>query len=865
MRGLIEAGGLFMRVAIVAAAVCLSIVGLAAGADAQASIRKTTHIPAQRLDRALQELAHQRGLVMVYRSEVVADRETSGASGELTSDEALTQLLGGTDLTYRYLDETTVTIVSASGASVGLNPATADSHSASNSAMAPKEDSRNTLERFRLAQVAQEFSGSPVTSGAGAEARQGLVIEEIVVTAQKREERLQDVPVPVTAISADALIGQNQLRLRDYYASVPGLSINSNNLGDSNLSIRGVTTGGLTNPTVGITVDDVPFGSTTALGSRTAAPDVDPSDLDRIEVLRGPQGTLYGASSLGGLLKFVTLEPSTDRFSGRIEGTVSGVQNGNDAGYGVRGAVNVPLGDTFAVRASAFVRRDPGYIDDPALPAQGVNRADVTGGRLSALWKASDSWSVKLSALLQDTSAHGAPYVSYEPQLGDLQQNLLGGTGGYNHQIRSFAATVKGRFAGIDFISISGYSIDKYHGTNDLTGYYGGLSDALYQVAGTPQFQYAQTKKFTQEFRFSGTVFEQLDWLAGLFYTHEDTPTVDRYFAVDSQTLATAGPLFDDSYPTTYSEHAAFADLTYRITEKFDVQVGGRASENRQRYEETYSGPVFDPPAVNPPEHTKDHSVTYLLTPRYRFSPDLMVYVRVASGYRPGGPNPTCVLYPVPCQYAPDKTRNYELGVKGQTQDHRLTFDASAYYIDWRDIQLQVAQADTGFTYFTNASKAKSQGIELSSQARPVKGLTLSGWVAFNDAKLVNDLPKGSPVVGASGDRLPFSTRFSGNLSLQQEWTLSDRLSLYAGASVTYTGYRQDMFEPTGVARFDLPGYAQTDLRTGVNLDDWTINLFLNNLADRRGLLSTGQIGFTTWVANYIQPRTGGVSVSKRF
>jgi len=843
-----------MRVAIVAAAICLSIIGLAAGATAHASIRKTTHIPAQRLDRALQELAHERGLVIVYRSEVVADRNTSGASGDLTSDAALTQLLDGTDLTYRYVDETTVTIVPGSGSSAGLNPAPA-----------PKEDSRTTLERFRLAQVARGASGSLAPSGPEAEAGQGLVVEEVVVTAQKRAERLQDVPVPVTALSADTLIGQNQLRLRDYYASVPGLSINSNNLGDANLSIRGVTTGGLTNPTVGITVDEVPFGSTTALGSRTAAPDIDPSDLDRIEVLRGPQGTLYGASSLGGLLKFVTVEPSTDRFSGRIEGTVSGVQNGDDAGYGVRGAINIPLGDALAVRASAFVRRDPGYIDDPALHTRDVNRADVTGGRLSALWKASGSWSLKLSALFQDTSAHGAPYVSYQPPLGDLQQNLLGGTGGFNHQIRSFAATVKGRFGGIDFISISGYSIDKYHGSNDLTGYYGGLSDAFYQVEGASQFQNAQTKKFTQEFRFSGTVLEHLDWLAGLFYTHEDTPTLDRYFAVDPPTLATAGPLFDDSYPTTYSEYAAFADLTYRITEKFDIQLGGRASENRQRYEETYSGPVFDPSAVNPPEHTKDHSVTYLLTPRYRFSPDLMGYVRVASGYRPGGPNPTCVLYPVPCQYAPDKTRNYEVGVKGQTQDHRFSFDTSAYYIEWRDIQLQVAQADTGFTYFTNASKAKSQGLELSSQARPVKGLTLSGWIAFNDAKLVNDLPLGSPVVGVSGDRLPFSTRFSGNFSVQQEWTWSDRLSLYAGASVTYTGYRQDMFEPMGVARFDLPGYAQTDLRTGVNLEDWTVNFFVNNLSDRRGLLSTGQIGFTTWVANYIQPRTAGVSVSKRF
>jgi iron complex outermembrane recepter protein len=852
-----------MRVGLIATVVCLFVVGLAAAADVEAAIRKRTDIPAERLDQALQLLAKERGLAMAYRSDIVGDRQTSGASGNLTREEALTQLLSGTGLIYRFLDESTVTIVPQASP-------TSDGASAkdSNTAVPSSNNTQggnpsHALDPFRLAHLDQGASGAITSSNASGEGLQALPLEEIVVTAQKRAERLQDVPVPVTAISAATLIGQNQLRLRDYYASVPGLSISSNNLGDSNLSIRGVTTGGLTNPTVGITVDDVPFGSTTALGSRTAAPDIDPSDLDRVEVLRGPQGTLYGASSLGGLLKFVTVEPSTDRLSGRIEGDVNGVQNGHDAGFSARAAVNLPLGDALAIRASGFLRRDPGYIDDPALHVQGVNRADVSGGRFSALWRTSDSGSLKLSALFQDTSAHGAPYVSFQPALADLQQNLLGGTGGYNHQIRSFAATVKERFAGIDFISISGYSIDKYHGTNDLTGYYGALSDAIYQVAGTTQFQSAQTKKFTQELRFSGTTRGHLDWLAGLFYTHEDTPTDDRYFAVDTRTLATAGPLFEDAYPTTYSEYAAFADLTYRFTEKLDVQVGGRESENRQRYEETYSGPLFDPPAVNPPEHTKDHSFTYLLTPRYRFSPNLMVYARVASGYRPGGPNPTCVLYPVPCQYAPDKTRNYELGLKAQTQEHRLSFDASVYYIDWRNIQLQVAQADTEFTYFTNASKARSQGLELSSQARPIKGLTISGWVAFNDAKLVNDLPPDSSVIGTAGDRLPFSGRFSGNLSVQQEWSLNDRASVFAGASVTYTDNRQDVFEPAGTLRFDLPGYTQTDLHAGLHLDDWTINVFLNNLTDRRGILSTGQVGFATWVANYIQPRTAGVLVSR--
>src|SRR6202012_4446346 len=176
----------------------------------------------------------------------------------------------------------------------------------------------------------------------------------------------QDVPVPVTAIRADKLISDNQVRLQDYFTSVPGLSYAPNNQ-NQYVTIRGITTGGFSNPTVGVVIDDVPFGASNALGGGQVIPDFDPGDLARVEVLRGPQGTLYGASSMGGLLKFVTVDPSTDGVSGRVEAGVSDVSHGAELGYNVRGSINVPLSDTFAMRASAFTREDPGYVDNPVL------------------------------------------------------------------------------------------------------------------------------------------------------------------------------------------------------------------------------------------------------------------------------------------------------------------------------------------------------------------------------------------------------------------------------------------------------------------------------------------------------------------
>jgi iron complex outermembrane receptor protein len=690
-----------------------------------------------------------------------------------------------------------------------------------------------------------------------------------VVTAQKRTERLQDVPVPVTAINASALVEQNQLRLQDYFASVPGLSLQSGGRGDVVLSIRGLTTASPnsppSNPTVGVTIDDVPFGSTTGLGSRTAVPDLDPSDLQRIEVLRGPQGTLYGAASIGGLLKYVTVEPSTNALSGRVEADVNGVYHGDGPGYGVRAAVNVPVNDTLAIRASGFARRDPGYIDNlptgqPGILQKGVNQVDTTGAHVTALWRPSGNWSLKLSALLQDSSADGGPYVS--PGFGALTQSQIDGTGTYTHDLQAYSATVSGSFAGITLTSLSGYSIDRYHGVNDLDPYFGGaggLADLFFGVIGSTEAQNAETRKFTQEIRLSGSVWEHVDWLVGAFYTDENTPTHDYYYAVDPATPRILNLLYDDPYPTRYAEIAGFTDVTLRLSNHFDVQVGGRESENRQRYEEPNTGPIAGP--VNPPEHTRENAFTYLVTPRYRVSGDLMVYARLASGFRPGGPNPGCIVFNGPCTYEPDKTTNYEVGIKGDALEHTLSFDASAYYINWRHVQLGVATT-LGFDYYENAGGAASRGVEIAVQAKPRSDLTLSGWISLNDATITAGFPSNATAYGNDGDRLPGSSRISGSVAVQKDLVLTDRLTGFLGSSYTYVGNRAGGFGLTPTQpRLIMPGYGYLNLRTGVKLEAWTLNVFVNNVTDQRGELSNSSLAGLI----YIQPLTAGVAVSRTF
>ena len=497
---------------------------------------------------------------------------------------------------------------------------------------------------------------------ADAQNRETRTLEEVIVTAQKRSERLQDVPVPVTALSADSLTTNNQVRLQDYYRRVPGLVYATTSLGEPQISIRGITTGSNVVPTVGVTVDDVPYGSSVVSGVGYLTPDLDPSDLAQVEVLRGPQGTLYGANSIGGLLKYVTADPSTERMSGRVELGANSVHNSNDSGYSFRGALNMPLGETFAARISGFKRRDAGYIDNPSIGAESVNQTDVEGGRVSALWQPSERFSVKLSGLIQKVEGDGSPQVSIVPGLGDLQQIGPRNTGQHNRKYQNYSVIVKAGLGPAELTSVSGYSINRFDDSVSTTA-----------VAAVPSpktiFDFAETEKWSEELRLAGPIGDSFDWLVGGFYTREYVKGTQD---VTSLEAATGDPLqslvFIDT-KSRYKEYAAFGNLTYHFNDRFDVQFGGRHGENDQTYYRIATGPFtssiygIPAPAILPERGVKDDFNTYLVTPRFKVNPDFMVYARFASGYRPGSLNSGLPI--VPISYKADTTLNYELGTKG--------------------------------------------------------------------------------------------------------------------------------------------------------------------------------------------------------
>jgi len=848
----------------------LSICTLSLSAKALAD-PVAVELPPQPMASALREFARQTGIQVAIPAELTDGKISAAVKGKFEPADALNRLLKGSGLIAYPVNGNTYGIRSESIA--GRNQGVS---------VRPIADRDSPTDQPRLAQGSPTSAdpSTPETQGSNAPTRptrETPSLTEIIVTAEKRSERLQEVPVPVTVISGDSLVEINHVRIQDYALTVPGFSASGQNGFYQNLSIRGITTG-TANPTVGIMIDDAPFGSSSIDGGGLFVPDIDPSDLARVEVLRGPQGTLYGASSMGGLVKFVTIDPSTSETSGRLSVGTSSISNGSELGYNARGSVNVPLSETWAVRLSGFTREDPGFIDDPTLHRDGVNKTDAYGGRLSALWRPTDGLSLKLSALYQDVKIGGDNNVEVASGIASYDQVEVPGAGQSDMQVQVYSATVTAKLGAADLTAISGYNVNSSLFSQDYSAIVGGLQP-FSSVSGARLDLDMRNAKFTQEIRLAMPLGQVADWLLGAFYSHEHTRYDQNLYAEDATTGNIAGQWVLFSVPQTYTEYSGFTDFTFHLTERFDVQLGARESEIRQTSSESqigapYANLIGSPnPVLYPAVDSSVNAFTYLLTPRLKLSPDWMAYARLASGYRPGGPN---VTPGVPPQYQPDKTQNYEVGLKGDTWNHKIQFDGSLYYIDWKNIQLTLLDPQNYQGYTANASRAKSQGVELSLNVTPTTGLTIAGWVAWNTAVLKEGFTYSGMLYeayGTAGDRLPFGSRFSGNLSVNEEFRITAQWKGTVGVSESYVGDQVGGFQDAttvGIAppRQHYPSYARTDLRAGLKYDSWRVNLFANNVTNRRAVIPLGGLDASPLPQNYftvIQPRLIGININKTF
>jgi len=860
-----------MRLSVAIAAVFFSMVGLSMADNVRASIRKPTNIPAEALGPALQALAKQRDFQIVYVSEEIETLRTEGAIGEFTAEEALRHLLKGTGLTYEYLDEKTVTIVKAvhSGATTSIPTST-------ELELESRPVARENRKGLRLAQAtgADKSTASSIVAQAGPDEQVRGALAEVVVTAQKREERVSEVPQSITAISGEALRSSDVQSLQDLAAVVPGMTITgSGGAGSNQIILRGITSGSDISPLVAVYVDDVPYGSVTAQSKFTSiAFEMGSFDLQRVEVLRGPQGTLYGASAFGGLVKYVMTPPSLDRIEGKVQLDGSGTDGGG-FNSGVRAAVSVPLiADTLAVRVSAVRNHDAGFIDNVFTGASNVNASTTTAGRLAVLARPADWLTLRATVLGQDIARDGTDRVDFNgasgiPAYGDLQQSSrIAQPFNQTYRLYSLAGDADLGFATLS--ATAGYQTDRSSNVQEAPLYTHSLGGLLashgHPIDDTALVPIPSGNITTGEIRLASKPETTLEWLGGLYYTKED-----NFYTNNIVGYLHGTPIpFDIATftgPTAYKEYAVFGDLTYHFSSSFDAQVGARYSRNKQSISQTYGDGLLTGPTVSNLQSSAGVA-TYLGTVRYHFNDRNLVYARVASGYRPGGPN-TQVTDPVTgtvrgaSSFAPDSIWNYELGVK-LSPNRMVSFDASVFHINWKDIQL-VSVVD-GLTAFVNGGRAKSDGVETALAFLPVRELTLSVTAAYTNARLSDAVPS---IKALSGQRLPNAPRISSSLQAEYRTELGGGWIGFSGAGWSYIGNRNVSFDgSTSPLQYELPAYQRIDLRAGAERGDWNLSLYAKNVANKRGEISADtSFALPLYRISVIQPRTIGALLTFTF
>jgi outer membrane receptor protein involved in Fe transport len=735
---------------------------------------------------------------------------------------------------------------------------------------------------FRSLGVAAATATSLLVNSAWAQEKpEATNLDEVVVTAQKFSQSVIDVPLSISVLGATDLERTQAANFQDFVKQVPGLQLTQATPGFGRLVLRGINTNGAASA-VGVYVDETPFGSSSGIANGAIlAGDFDTFDVARVEVLRGPQGTLYGASSLGGVLKYVTNEPQFDSFQGRVRAGFESV-DGGDMSYSGAAVANMPVSDTVAIRASGFYRKVGGYIDSIGTGgsdvADNINGSTVSGGRASMLFKPSDAFSLRLSAYIQDIDNDASSVVDSDSMTGEslygglTQSQFVPETADVSYRVYNATAVWNVGFA--DLTSSTSYGTNTQDFRVDFTTL---LSPTLEFFFGVPNESYNQqttsVKRFTEELRLSSHESERLDWLVGAYYNDEDGLIDQNVHAVapgtltDIDGLPVLGVVTLDS---KYKEYAAFANATIKFSPSFDLTLGGRYSRNDQDVVQSGDGLLFGGAPSTIPGDSSENVFTYSLAPKFKFNDRMAIYARIAKGFRPGGPNVIAPGAPpgTPTSYNSDSTINYELGVKGENEARTFGFDAAAFHIDWKDIQLLAAV--NGVNINTNASGADSDGVEASLMFRPVDALRLSLSGAYTDAKLSEDTDL-QLVGGREGDRLPYTPKTSYTASADYEWTMAADHSAYLGASFSHLSDVPAAFDAAFVAANDrqrfLPSYDMLDVRAGWDFGKVSLEVFGRNLTNDEGKTSdaSGNTPLGAIATGVIRPRSYGMTVTAEF
>lgn len=745
---------------------------------------------------------------------------------------------------------------------------------------------------------------------AGAQASEGdgqktTELDAVIVTANKRVENIRDVAASITVLGEDQLENLGADSLSDYAALIPGLQVqNGGTPGLTAISLRGISALS-SSATVATYIDEVPVGSSGIYqGANNLILDLLPYDVSRVEVLRGPQGTLYGAGAVGGLLKYVTRAPDLSEKELRVGAGLRSIQDGGSA-WNARLGANLPLQEGRAGLRVSYARNGlPGYTDNAIDGREHINKGEQVGAR-AALWMDGDAFDVNLSVLRQEIDADDRAGIAldtttYQPLDGEFS-NRAWQPQPFSKTLTLASMTLDWDLGWADLMSATGWSQTDTTDQIDATVQFGEVANLLLGLPapGSSNVRYDfDMEKVSQEVRLTSRGGGAFEWMLGVFYTREDAAQSQLVWLGQLDGSPLPAP-FDAMFstlalvqlPSTYKEFAVFANGSWRFGDRFKIDAGIRQARNDQWFSQNVPAGILVPLGESPGE-SSENVFTWSLSPQFKLSEQTMVYARVATGYQPGGPN--VALPGIPSKVDSSLLDSFEVGVKSQSADGRVQLDASAFRINWSDIQVPVSF--NGIGGLVNGGEASSEGLEFAGRFRATDALTLGLNGAYTKATVKSDfattvIPQaGFDVVlntGLAGDRMPNVPEWSWSVTGDYAFSLGQGLSGQLGGAFRWVGDRVNatterqrvtapgdpstVLQETVTPPLALGSYQALDLYARIGRGNWELRAYVNNVTGENGWSTLSPVDSAVTGARShlvgvpIQPRTFGIEIDYRF
>jgi outer membrane receptor protein involved in Fe transport len=753
----------------------------------------------------------------------------------------------------------------------------------------------------------QAMAATAPTAEVAAQASQEIAAEsasqtspgDIIVTATKRSTTVQNTPIAITALTDKSLQNIGATSIADIVRQVPGFNLIESDSGRTRISIRGIQTAG--ESTVGLYYGETPLTGPAGTSSDPsgATPNLNLFDVERVEVLRGPQGTLYGAGSMGGTLRVIFKEPNLTKYEGATEFQAESTKDGG-FGYFAKGAVNVPLvSDMLAARLVLYRQQSAGYVDDIVLHTKNQNRAVLQGGRFLVEFKPSDRLQFNAMALLQTQDIDGSsqwkaadgPYISEsriaQPWHDKLQLYSLTS----KWDIGFATLTLDNSYYKWNVVSTNDNS-DNYASvaatnrycplfisttTSTTTSTCNAAQTAQYQAyaagiqpAGAYQPRFVQN--YTNELRLSSNGSGPFTYTLGVFREDRNDRVDTLVFPAVAATGLPREPVQDlgsryivDSVQQT----AEYGEISYKLWDNLTGTFGLRHYHYNKDVGGAYlgynyfNGQVprdFVSVSANADGFVKKFNLNYHITQ------NVMTYATAAQGFRPGGANNIPGLPISNSTYKPDSLWNYELGVKTQLFDHHATFNVAVYRIDWTDLQTSVQATYGNFSFIDNIGKARIEGVEAEASATPVRGFTLNGSFNYLNPRLTADqVSSEATAPGKKGDILPLIPRMTASAGAEYDWDAFAGLKGLLRVDYTYTGKMTTQLRPTNVNYRTLGMFSIVNARFGFQNDGFGIFLYANNVFNEVGLTTISSAAGTPDYDVSTRPRTIGINMRKSF